>query len=58
MPRLLASYTGKLYAPNEATPAKMVVQFPLNPVGAADFVVVAADYDSDALVCTCQVLSS
>merc|ERR1712241_1204365 len=29
-------YTGKLYAANEAVPAKMNVRFPLNPIGAAN----------------------
>merc|ERR1712173_543199 len=28
-------YTGKLYAANEALPAKMNVRFPLNPIGAS-----------------------
>merc|ERR1712177_50423 len=37
-------YTGKLYAANEAQPAKMNVRFPLNPIGAASFVVLDTDY--------------
>merc|ERR1712083_808168 len=37
-------YTGKLYAANEAVPAKMNVRFPLNPIGAASFVVLDTDY--------------
>merc|ERR1712013_962333 len=47
-------YTGKLYAANEAQPAKMNVRFPLNPIGAASFVVLDTDYSSYALICTCQ----
>merc|ERR1711936_725987 len=47
-------YTGKLYAANEALPAKMNVRFPLNPIGAASFVVLDTDYTSYGLICTCQ----
>jgi len=47
-------YTGKLYAPKESEPAKMVVRFPLNVVGSASFVVSDTDYDSYGIVCTCQ----
>lgn len=47
-------YTGKLFAANEAIPAKMNVRFPLNPVGAAEFVVLDTDYSSYGLICTCQ----
>jgi len=47
-------YKGKLYAPSESTPAKMVVRFPLNVAGASSFVVLATDYDSHGLICTCQ----
>merc|ERR1711899_100850 len=47
-------YTGKLYAANEAQPAKMNVRFPLNPIGAASFVVLDTDYSSYALISTCQ----
>jgi len=47
-------YTGKLYAANEAVPAKMNVRFPLNPIGAANFVVLDTDYTSYGLICTCQ----
>jgi len=47
-------YTGKLYAANEAQPAKMNVRFPLNPIGAASFVVLDTDYTSYGLICTCQ----
>merc|ERR1712107_898544 len=42
-------YTGKLYAANEAQPAKMNVRFPLNPIGAASFVVLDTDYTSYGL---------
>jgi len=49
-------YTGNLYAPSDSTPAKMVVKFPLNPVGAAAFVVLAANSTSHALTCTCQTV--
>merc|ERR1712211_143766 len=34
--------------------AKMYVRFPLNPIGAASFVVLDTDYSSYALICTCQ----
>jgi len=47
-------YTGKLYAANEDLPAKMNVRFPLNPIGAASFVVLDTDYTSYGLICTCQ----
>merc|ERR1719454_1817949 len=47
-------YTGKLYAPQESSPAKMIVRFPLNVVGSSSFVVMDTDYDSSAMVCTCQ----
>jgi len=47
-------YTGKLYAPSDATPAEMVVRFPLNIVGEASFVVTDTDYDSYGMICTCQ----
>jgi len=47
-------YTGKLYAPHENLLQPLIVQFPLNIVGAANFVVLAANYSSSALVCTCQ----
>lgn len=47
-------YTGKLFSPHEANPGKMVVRFPLNPIGAASFVVLDTDYDSYGLICTCQ----
>jgi len=47
-------YTGKLYAANDALPAKMSVRFPLNPIGEASFVVLDTDYTSYGLVCTCQ----
>jgi len=50
-------YTGKLYAPHDSTPAKMIVKFPLNPLGAANFVVLAANYTSSALLCTCQEMN-
>jgi len=47
-------YTGKLFAPPESSPAKMIVQFPLNVVGSSSFVVLDAVYDKSALLCTCQ----
>merc|ERR1712037_682087 len=47
-------YTGKLYAPQESSPAKMIVRFPLNVVGSSSFTVLDTDYDSQAMVCTCQ----
>jgi len=47
-------YTGKLYAPQESSPAKMIVRFPLNVVGSSSFTVMDTDYDSQAMVCTCQ----
>merc|ERR1712007_91508 len=47
-------YTGKLYAANEDLPAKMNVRFPLNPIGAASFVVLDTDYTSYGPICTCQ----
>merc|ERR1712098_96582 len=47
-------YTGKLYAANEEIPAKMNVRFPLNPIGAASFVVMDTDYSTYGLICTCQ----
>merc|ERR1711902_209741 len=47
-------YTGKLYAPQESSPAKMIVRFPLNVVGSSSFVVMDTDYDNYGMVCTCQ----
>merc|ERR1711902_371891 len=47
-------YTGKLYAPQESSPAKMIVRFPLNVVGSSSFTVMDTDYDSYAMICTCQ----
>merc|ERR1712102_161544 len=47
-------YTGKLYAPQESSPAKMIVRFPLNVIGSSSFVVMDTDYDSYAMICTCQ----
>merc|ERR1739838_593514 len=47
-------YSGKLYAPQESSPAKMIVRFPLNVVGASSFTVMDTDYDNHAMVCTCQ----
>jgi len=47
-------YTGKLYAPQESSPAKMIVRFPLNVVGSSSFTVMDTDYDNYAMVCTCQ----
>jgi len=47
-------YTGKLYAPSEAQPAKMVVRFPLNVAGEATFVVTDTDYETYGMACTCQ----
>merc|ERR1712215_141879 len=47
-------YTGKLYAPQQSSPAKMIVRFPLNVVGSSSFVVMDTDYDNYAMVCTCQ----
>jgi len=49
-------YTGELSTPEEwSLPAKMVAKFPLNPLGSSSYVVVATDYISAGLVCTCQV---
>merc|ERR1711910_306414 len=50
-------YTGKLYAPQESSPAKMIVRFPLNVVGSSNYIVMDTDYDNYGLVCTCQVLT-
>merc|ERR1712236_25956 len=47
-------YTGKLYAPQQSSPAKMIVRFPLNVVGSSSFTVMDTDYDNYAMVCTCQ----
>merc|ERR1712038_1014628 len=47
-------YTGKLYAPQESSPAKMIVRFPLNVVGSSSFIVMDTDYDTYGMVCTCQ----
>merc|ERR1712198_658016 len=47
-------YTGKLYVPQEKFPARMLVRFPLNVVGSSSFVVLDTNYDTYALVCTCQ----
>jgi len=47
-------YTGKLYAPQESSPARMIVRFPLNVVGSSSYIVLDTDYDSYAMVCTCQ----
>jgi len=47
-------YSGKLYAPQESSPAKMIVRFPLNVVGSSSFTVMDTDYDIHAMVCTCQ----
>merc|ERR1712007_122970 len=47
-------YTGKLYSPQESTPAKMIVRFPLNVLGSSSYIVVDTDYDNHAMVCTCQ----
>merc|ERR1711915_957992 len=48
------TYTGKLYAPQESSPAKMIVRFPLNVVGSSSFIVMDTDYDTYGMVCTCQ----
>merc|ERR1712156_1311736 len=48
------TYTGKLYAPQESSPAKMIVRFPLNVVGSSSFIVMDTDYENHAMVCTCQ----
>merc|ERR1712055_1284354 len=47
-------YTGKLYAPQESSLAKMIVRFPLNVVGSSSFTLMDTDYDTHAMVCTCQ----
>merc|ERR1712213_183115 len=47
-------YTGKLYSPQESSPAKMIVRFPLNVVGSSSYIVMDTDYDNYAMVCTCQ----
>jgi len=48
-------YTGQLASPEQfSAPARMTVQFPLNLVGRASFVVLDTDYTSRALVCSCQ----
>ena len=81
------SYTGKLYAPQERLPSRMIVRFPLSMhfrflflllmsghvwtcldmcmddcysdvAGSSSFIVVDTDYDSQAMVCTCQVKRS
>jgi len=39
-------YTGKLYAPQESSPAKMIVRFPLNVVGSSNYIVMDTDYDN------------
>lgn len=51
------SYTGKLHAPIPELPAKMRVNFPLNPAGESDFTVFMTDYTTYAGVFTCQKLS-
>jgi len=48
------TYTGKLYTPQESQPARMIVRFPLNLIGSANFLVMDTDYDNYAMVCTCQ----
>jgi len=51
-------YTGELTTPEEwSLPAKMVVKFPLNPLGSSSYVVLATDYKSWGLLCTCQELN-
>merc|ERR1711988_1099028 len=50
-------YTGKLSTPQESSPARMVVRFPLNLLGASSFVVLDTDYQNSALLCTCQDLN-
>lgn len=51
-------YEGKLYAPQESIPAKMVVQFPLNVIGPSSYVIMDTDYNTYGLLCTCQDRSS
>jgi len=51
-------YTGELSTPEEwSLPAKMVAKFPLNPLGSSSYIVLATDYISSGLLCTCQELN-
>ncbi|XP_044763659.1 apolipoprotein D-like isoform X2 [Coccinella septempunctata] len=50
-------YTGRLTVPDLSTPAKMSVKFPLNVVGTSRFNIITTDYDSYALIFTCQKLA-
>uniref|UniRef100_A0A1B6D487 Apolipoprotein D n=1 Tax=Clastoptera arizonana TaxID=38151 RepID=A0A1B6D487_9HEMI len=50
-------YSGKLVVPNSETPAKMVVNFPLNVAGTASYIVFATDYSTFAGIFTCQKLA-
>merc|ERR1712055_33579 len=47
-------YTGKLYAPQESSPASMIGSFPLNVVGSSSYIVLDTDYDNYAMICTCH----
>eukprot|EP00092_Neocalanus_flemingeri_P104808 GFUD01134288.1.p1 GENE.GFUD01134288.1~~GFUD01134288.1.p1 ORF type:complete len:259 (+),score=65.24 GFUD01134288.1:92-778(+) len=47
--------TGKLFSPEKwSRPAKMIAKFPLNMVGPSSFVILDSDYETCALLCTCQ----
>lgn len=50
------SYTGQLSAPIPELPAKMRVNFPLNPAGDSDFIIFMTDYDTYGGIFTCQKL--
>ncbi|XP_045466228.1 apolipoprotein D-like [Harmonia axyridis] len=50
-------YTGRLTVPDPVTPAKMSVKFPLNVAGSSNFTIISTDYDSYALIFTCQKLA-
>lgn len=46
---------GRLSQPEVMTrPSNMIIEFPLNMLGASSYVVVATDYARTALTCTCQ----
>jgi len=46
---------GRLSQPEVMTrPSNMIIEFPLNMLGASSFVVVMTDYSQSALTCTCQ----
>jgi len=47
-------YTGKLTFPRSTTPADMIVKFPLSVLGSAEYTLMDTEYDSYAMLCTCQ----